>query len=221
MAKILLLEDDLALKQSLSAILMHQQHQVLSCSTIARFEGLLDKNCFDLLILDRHLKDGDVYQSLAGLNLKNKPSRTLIISQSADKNFKSTAFDLGSNDVLAKPFALQEFYLRVKNLLSLVKESSNKIYKLGQLSYFPKFGVLKNGSSEQVFRPRENMIFAYLFRQRGQIVSASDIINYIWQDTFLPNKNTIEVYIRRIRSKLMENKDKLQTIRGVGYRLKW
>lgn len=221
MAKILLLEDDLSLKQTLSSILKHHQHQLFICSTIKRFEELLAVHCFDLLILDRQVKDGDAYSYLTYLNLKTKRTRCLIISKITTKEHRVMGFNLGGNDILSKPFSLEEFYLRVNNLLNLAKNVTYKVYKFGKLLYYPKLGVIQNGSLQNIFRPKEKAIFALLYRNRGQILTIENIIDYVWQHTLAPKKNTLEVYVRRVRLKLFDQASNLETIRGIGYRLRF
>ncbi len=221
MAKILLLEDDLSLKKTLSDVLKHHQHQLFVCSTIKRFEELLEDHCFDLLILDRQVKDGDAYSCLTYLNLKTKKTRCLIMSKTKTQEHRVMGFNLGGNDILLKPFSLEEFYLRVNNLLNLEKNIFCKTHKFGKLLYHPKLGIIQNGSTQNIFRPKERAVFDLLYRNRGQILTVEDIINYVWQHTLAPKKNTLEVYIRRIRSKLFNQGSNLETIRGIGYRLKF
>lgn len=219
MNKILLAENDISLQNTLRNYLQTSGHQVLVVSSLDRLSQLISNHNFDLLILDRFLNDGDLYTYLPYLSLNQLKARSLIISQNNDLEHKIKGFDLAVNDFLPKPFSLDEFHLRVLNLLSLEKIYQAEQINIGALTYYPETGLLEVSNKQSIFCPKEKILFDCLYRNRQRIVNRDYLINSVWGNTLLPKENTLDVYIRRIRQKLFTYGHKLETIRTIGYRL--
>ncbi len=219
MSKILLAENDLNLQAILKSCLQAYGHQVWAVARVSRVMQLLAEINFDLLILDRFLLDGDLYAQLPYLALKHLHARTLIISQENNVTHKIRGFDLAVNDILAKPFTLAEFQLRVKNLLNLEKIYQFNKIQLGSLFYHPDTGLVEDQDLQAIFCPKEKILFDCLYQNRKRIVSRDYLISLAWGNELIPQNNTLDVYIRRIRMKLFTQAKKLETIKRIGYRL--
>jgi DNA-binding response OmpR family regulator len=215
MEKILILETDSSFLSSLSDFLREKGYLISLAQNIERAETLLSKSNFDLFLSERFLSDGDVLELLERLFDRKLFMRTLIFA-SNQSIFNRIAILKLANDFISKPFNLMELHLKIKNLLSLQKIEDSGFIENTSL-------LLKDSvpdSCGNYFRPQELKILDCLFKHKDMVVSYETISAYVWgYKEQLPLKKTINVYIRRIRSKLAPYKLMIKTIKNRGYKL--
>lgn len=215
MKRILLLENDQSYLASLSDFLRDKGYLVSLAQNIERAEVLLGKNIFDLFLSERFLADGDVLELLDRLNDRKLFMRTLVFSPNQSIMSRIAVLKL-ANDFIAKPFNLIELHLKIKNLLSLQKIEDSGFIENSTL-------LLRDSGmndSANYFRPQELKILDCLFKHKDMVVSYETISAYVWgYKEQLPLKKTINVYIRRIRSKLTPYNLMISTIKNRGYKL--
>ena len=132
-------------------------------------------------------------------------------------------FEIGGNDYLKKPFAIDELIVRVRALAGRVSKdrTADATYRLGNYIYSPSAGTLEFAHDTTIkLAARENAVLLHLCRNMGNTVEASDILKELWGDDNFFNLRSLNVYISKLRNHL--SKDPLveiTSIRGVGYRL--
>ena len=215
MEKILILETDQSSLSALSDFLREKGYLISLAQNIARAEILLGKSNFDLLLCDRFLCDGDVLELLDRLHERKLFMRTLVFGSNQSVSNRIAILNL-ANDFIVKPYNLIELYLKIKNLLSL--------QKIEDSGYIENTTLLLRDSeiddSAGYFRPQELKILDCLFKHKNMVVSYETISAYVWgYKEQLPLKKTINVYVRRIRSKLAPYKLIIKTIKNRGYKL--
>lgn len=216
MEKILVLEDDPQLLHLVSKLLVDELYRVTKGDSLSRAKELLKKNNFDLLIVDRVLKDGDSLDLIEEIRKIDPHLRILVFSRKRLVEDRIKTLTL-ADDFLAKPFTGQEFLLKVRNILKRSKSINPAVLKLADDSYL-NYSVIHN-SSNSLLRNKERLILECLLKYSPAVVDYETITAYVWGYAKThPSKKTINVYVRRIRMKLGDLAGRLETIRGQGYR---
>jgi len=215
---ILIVEDDRGLQDLLIDHFI-QKYSVTTTDSVDRACDLIDHNQFDLAIIDRVLTDGDGLDIIAYLKDVQPQSRVIALSRLGRAEQRVTGLESGADDYLTKPFCLAELTIKVKKLLTNVKQQD-------QMSpQKTKYLRLNNHTAELTLpnrvvrlRRREAQILSVLLLYLNQVVSRQMIITSVWQNkSFIPNKTTLDVYIRRLRMRLGDQAGQIITVKGVGY----
>ena len=213
MKKVLILESDKPILYLLSDFLKKQNHLISCAQSIQRAEELLKKDNFDLFLCERILPDGDAISLLDKIKEKNLFMRVLVCSHKKSLIDRIEVLKL-ADDFVAKPFNLIELTLKIKNILSLEKISKQNL--LENSPFLLRDSCSKNNEINH-FRPQEIRILECFFKHKNMVISYETISSYVWgYKEPLPIKKTINVYIRRIRSKLSPI-FKIKTIKNRGY----
>jgi DNA-binding response OmpR family regulator len=212
--KILLLEDELMLNESICEFLEAQGHQVETFVDGLDALKEIKENLYDLLILDINVPGIDGLAFLEEVHKMKIHSPAIYISALVDIEDISRAYDLGCYDYLKKPFHLKELALRIdrvkiSNDMPRVHLRLSKNY-----SYDQEHSLLLFNNEPQTLTKRQSQIIDLLARNRGMVVDFEQFTSYIWTDAFVDNA-TIRAEVNRLKKSLKE--DVIQNIRGMGY----
>lgn len=210
--KILLVEDDEKIVESLKYFLESNNYKVVSTSRISEAKELINDN-FDLLILDVYLPDGNGF-SFYELYVKNLP--TIFLTAKDEEESVVKGLELGADDYITKPFSTKELLARINKIINRNKKTN--IITVKDITFdSDKMTVYKNGV-EVKLSALEIKILALLFSKINKVVTRNEIIDNIWSWTGNDvNDNTVTVYLKRLREKL--DSDIIITIKGIGYRI--
>lgn len=175
-------------------------------------------NDYDIILLDWMLP------SLSGIeicrSLRKEKRTTPIIILTAKDTIKDTVFGLeaGANDYIKKPFSFEELLARVRVQLR-ADNSESPLLKLGDIEMNLDTHQVFRNKTEIPLTQKEFALLEYLMRNKGKVCTRTKIIEHVWDIHFESDTSVIDVYINFLRKKLGLNNDKnfLQTIRGVGY----
>jgi two-component system alkaline phosphatase synthesis response regulator PhoP len=222
--KILIIEDELALQQTIKLNLELENYSVEVCSSGTDAIFIVNRFTPDLILLDVMLPgmDGmEIYKQLRKLNIL-----TPIIFLTAKNNVhdKIEGLKLGADDYITKPFDLEELLLRIQNVLkrnTLIKnEISQFNFKNGEINFSTFQVITKDGITEDLSK-REMALLKLLVDNINKVVSRDEIIDKLWSKDEVSSSRTIDNYILNFR-KLFEHNPKepvhFQSIRGVGYK---
>ncbi|OGY41713.1 MAG: DNA-binding response regulator [Candidatus Buchananbacteria bacterium RBG_13_36_9] len=179
-------------------------------------------NDYDLVILDLRLPD------IYGLEVFKKIRETkedlsiIILTVENEVKKKVEAFDLGANDYLTKPFAIEELTARIRALLNRSKENiTGNILKVADLEMNVKTHEVKRGDKMIDLRHREFDLLQYLMRNVGIVLTRSMILEHVWDMNVDPFTNTVDVHMRYLRKKIDDDfkKKLLKTVHGSGYKI--
>ncbi|RXK03385.1 response regulator transcription factor [Halarcobacter bivalviorum] len=215
--KILLLEDDFMLNEMIGNYLNSTGHKVETTSTGSECLNLLQKEEFDLLILDINVPDIDGFTILETLHKQKREIPTIYISALIDIEDISRAFDIGCYDYLKKPFHLKELTIRINRLLK--NQITPKQHKRLSKSYsFDIESMTLYFNNEPHILPRRQLkIIEVLARNRSLVVDYDMFKEYAYNGDEV-DISTIRSEINRIKKILKE--DFIINIRGSGYMIK-
>jgi two-component system copper resistance phosphate regulon response regulator CusR len=142
-----------------------------------------------------------------------------MLTARATVDDRITGFDAGADDYLTKPFSFRELLARIRALLRRDSQLHPDVLEIADLVVDSASHRVARASKEVQLTAKEYALLEYLARRRGQIVSRAEIAAHVWDDSFDPFSNTIEVYMNRLRKKIDgDHATKLlHTRRGEGY----
>lgn len=209
--KILLVEDNLNIRESLEYSFKVKNINLVSKSNIKDTLDYLENNKVDLIILDVTLPDGngfDLYKN----QIKNMKIPVIFLTARDSEEDIVNALDMGASDYLTKPFRTGELIARINKILNKKTINVKNItYDLNKMCVYKDDKVIN-------LTTLELKILGLLFSNINKVVTRDKIIDSIWEWTGNDvNDNTVTVYMKRIREKL--DSDIIITLKGIGYRI--
>ena len=176
-------------------------------------------NDYDIIILDVLLPQRDGFEVCRELRRRGNSTPVLMLTARAAVDDRLTGFDAGADDYLTKPFSFRELLARIHALLRRDSRLRPDVLEVGDLVVDSASHRVSRGNRDIQLTAKEYALLEYLARRAGQLVSRSEIAAHVWDDSFDPFSNTIEVYINRLRRKVDDNHSVklLHTRRGEGY----
>jgi two-component system, OmpR family, response regulator len=217
--KILVVENDPILTQSLINHCHHKNYDVVTSTTVQKALTYTQESYFDLVIVDRGLDDGDGLTVVEYITDTFPCTRVLICSQTGDVQNRIKGLSAGADNYVPKPFSFTELSLKIEKLLAVEKLSLEESLHAGKITVYPDSGKVVIDTKVCYLRKREHQILTCLVKHRKRVVSRDTLISYIWGNSeHIPAYSTLDVYIRRIRIAIGKEYGKLiKTVRGFGY----
>lgn len=220
--KILLIEDEVKISRFLELELKHEGYQVEQA-----YDGRtgLEKalsGTFDLIILDIMLPSINGLEVLRRIR-KGSNTPVLMLTAKDETMDKVMGLDMGADDYITKPFAIEELLARIR--VALKRKTSTINHDLLQLSEL-KLDVTQHSvtfKDEPIeLTKREFDLLQYLLENKNIVLTRERILETVWGYDYTGDTNVVDVYIRYLRSKIDDRFDKklIHTVRGVGYLLK-
>jgi len=183
---------------------------------------LAEVNTYDLIIIDIMLPDIDGIQVCSRLRSKKITTPILMLTARDSIKDKVSAFNIGCDDYLTKPFAFEELIARVGALLKRERKNISSVLKVEDLELDQISHKVKRAGKEILLTSREYALLEYLMINANNVVTRTMISEHVWHEDFDSFTNVIDVYIRYLRNKIDKDfKNKLiHTVHGVGYVLK-
>lgn len=176
-------------------------------------------NSYDLFILDINLPKKDGFEVCRELrdNGINQPILMLTARDAIEDRI--SGLDTGADDYLTKPFEFRELLARLRALLRRQNEIRSPQIVIADLIIDTMSRTVQRNGKHIELTAKEYSLIEFLAMNKGKVVGREEISEHVWDDTFDPFSNLIEVYIRRLRTKLDEGFDVqlIQTRRGSGY----
>lgn len=220
MQRVLLLEDNQTLADTIAYSLGSRDLRVHAVPSLDQAYSLLDRYRFDLAIVDRMLEDGDGLELVNYLSQEAAKLKIVIISHKANITEKLIGLRSGAFDYLAKPLHLEELRLKCWKHLQQARLEESARLSCGNIQLQLETGLMQIGKRKQQLRKREAEILACLIRHQNYVVSRDKIISRVWTMVDeIPLHSTLDVYIRRLRLKMGKERERLQTVRGYGFKL--
>ena len=221
MTKILLVEDDSLIVSNLTEFLSSEGFFVKSASGQKGALEILEREKFDIVLLDISLSDGNGFAVCSAI--KEEFSLPVIfLTASGDEYSTVTGFNLGADDYISKPFRPRELVMRIKNILRLTGNIGTVI-KIENLEVDTEKGIALKDGKDLYLSALEYRLLLVFLNNRGSVLSRAYLLESIWDiaGEFV-NDNTLTVYIKRLREKIEsdpQNPEIIKTSRGLGYKV--
>lgn len=216
--RILLVEDEEGVANFIKKGLVEEHYAVDLAVDGEEGKALVLANQYDLIILDIMIPGINGIELCKEIRQKKIQTPILMLTAKDSVKDKVAGLDSGADDYLTKPFSFEEFIARIRALLrrrqDALVELRHKDLRIDVLSH-----RVFAGEDEVVLRPKEYAILVYLVRNRGRVLSRTQIIENVWGYDFNPNTNIVDVHIKSLREKIGQfvSPDFIRSVRGTGY----
>lgn len=215
--KILLLEDDVALSDTIKQFLIHLNYEVSQAFDALEAEDILYEQHIDLMLLDIKVPYQNGFDFLSDLRKKGNDTPAIFITSLHSVDDVTRGFDVGGDDYIRKPFALKELKARIESLLKRQFGSHDeKIMISKTLGFDPSNLVLSENNKEIKLKNKEVKLLKLFLTHPGKLLNKSEIFEALWEFNEEPNNGSLRTYIKVLRSHL--GKETIQTVKNVGYR---
>lgn len=218
--RVLFVEDDPSIAMGLEYSLTQEGYDICVCRQVSEALEALDRETFDLCLLDVTLPDGTGYE-ICRKAKKREETAVIFLTACDDEENVVMGLDMGADDYITKPFRIRELLSRMKSVLRRYKKTENGVQNLqfGPITISPlQAKVYKNGE-ELMLTAMEYRLLLTLAQAEGKVLTRNQLLESLWDvGGDYVNDNTLTVYIKRLREKLGEE-ELIHTVRGMGYRL--
>jgi two-component system OmpR family response regulator len=217
--RVLVVEDDVRAAETVRRMLVSDGWSVVIARDGA--DGLWQgtENEFDVIVLDIMLPKLNGYQVIKELRAQQVWTPVLMLSAKDGEYDQAEALDYGADDYLVKPFSVIVLKARLRALLRRGGKERPAVLTAGTLTLDPSdHGVSRHGQPLKL-TPREYSVLEFLMRNKGRVVTKTQIMQAIWDDNYDGDVNIVEVYIRYLRKRIDVpfGLNSIRTVRGSGY----
>jgi len=216
MSRILVVEDEARIASFLHRALTSCGFEVVCAPNGQAALEACEREPYDLVLLDLLLPGLDGFSFLERVYELRPEQEVLVLSALSDVESKVRCFELGAADYVTKPFVLAELVARIRTRVRHSRAFAGKRFLEGgplRLDLHRRIALTKGTRIE--LSTREFHLLEYLMRKDGDVCTREELLASVWGFTFDPGTNVVDVYVRRLRSKLGD--DVIETVRNVGY----
>ena len=172
---------------------------------------------YDAMILDVMLPGLSGYEVVRRLRAEQRWLPVLMLSAKDGEYDQADGLDCGADDYLTKPFSYVVLLARLRALLRRGAPRRPTVLTVGDLRLDPARRRVTRADAEVVLTSREYALLDYLMRRAGEVVSKTELLDHVWDASVDTAPNAVEVYVGYLRRKI--GRERLETVRGAGYRL--
>lgn len=217
---ILIVEDDRFILEGLILSLKDEGFELVSASSFKEASALIEEklNRMELILLDVTLPDGsgfDLFQMIR----RRSDVPILFLTAIDDEIHKVMALEQGADDYITKPFHIRELIARMRAVMRRYKGNETTLIRIGDNKIDLTRGKIWQNGQEVILTAMEYKLLLIFVNNRTQLLTRDQILDTLYDDLGeYVSDNTLTVYIKRLRDKL--GTDFIETVRGIGYRLK-
>jgi hypothetical protein len=217
MKKILIVEDDIELSKELKLLLEQNGYQAEAISNFSNTKQQILESNSDLVLLDINIPNENGEYLLKEIRKVSNVPIIMVTSRNTELD-EVVSMSYGADDYITKPYNPTILLLHIEALFKRIEKNSPRLrYRHIQLNL--EKGTIETENEEITLSKNELMIFTYLLKNQGKIVTREDIMNYLWDTEEFIDDNTLTVNINRLRKRLLDVGlgDCIETRRGQGY----
>jgi heavy metal response regulator len=220
--RVLLIEDEPKVSRAVARGLMAEHFAVDIASDGKMGLELADTYEYDLVILDLMLPNIDGTTVLRRVRRKDSGVPILILTARDTVADKVRNFEAGTDDYLTKPFAFAELLVRIKALLRRGTANQSSTVQVEDLELDRLSQRVRRAGKRIDLTLKEYSLLEYLMSNAGRVLSRAMIIEHVWDQRFDGLNNVVDVFVRRLRSKVDDAHERklIHTVRGVGYSIR-
>ena len=220
--RILIVEDEVKMAGLLRRGLLEEGHAVDVATTGGEALVRAGATEYDAILLDVMLPGGDGFQVCRQLRRQGVWSPVLMLTARDGVEDRVAGLDTGADDYLTKPFSFAELLARLRALARRGAVERPALLEVGDLRLNPATRQVWRGGTEIHLSVKEFALLETFMRRPGQVLSRFDLLEHAWDYAYENRSNVVDVYVRYLREKIDRPFDRasLETVRGVGYRLR-
>lgn len=220
--KILVVEDEILLNNSLGVFLSHEGYIHEFSNTIALADEKIELYNYDIVLLDLGLPDGDGTKLIEKIKRKSKTTGIIIISARNALDDRIKGLEKGADDYLMKPFHLSELNARIKSLFRRLNFDGEKTYTFNELTInHDDMKVCVHGKELELTKKEFNLL-SYFISNKNRVMTKITIGEHLWGDYIdsVDSLDFIYTHIKNLRKKLLQAgcNDYIKNVYGVGYK---
>ena len=222
-AKILIIEDEIAVREMLTFTLKNNGFETFEAGNSEEALNIVSKNNINLIILDWMLpgKAGiDIARSLRA-SIETKELPIIMLTAKSEESDKIMGLESGADDYITKPFSPKELIARIKALLRRsAPQTDMEVVIFGSINLNPMTHKVKDGDKNIILGPTEFNLLHFFMTHPERVYSRAQLLDFVWGTNVYVEERTVDVHILRLRKSLESETSKyIQTVRGAGYRL--
>lgn len=177
---------------------------------------------YDVIVLDLMLPDIDGFEVCRRIRAADRGASVLMLTARDAVEDRVRGLDAGADDYLTKPFAFPELLARVRALVRRAPQERPPVLVVDDLTLDPATKTVERGTTTLSLTPKEFALLEYFMRYPGEVLTRTRLIDHVWDFAYDGDSNVVEVYVRYLREKIDRpfKRDTIETVRGVGYRLR-
>ena len=222
MSRILVVEDDPDIAELIRHYLQKNGHTIDLSATGRGVVSRLRADPADLVILDLMLPevDGLVICQAIRNDLKLSATPIIVLTARGDEADRVAGLELGADDYVTKPFSPKELSARVTALLRrTARPAAGSVMRYGGISIDSERHAVTSHGEDVRLTAKEFLLLQYLLQHRGRVLSRDLLLTDVWGYHYTGGTRTVDVHIRRLREKLPELVDAIETVKQFGYKL--
>lgn len=219
--KILVVDDEVNIRNVIKEYAKFEGYEVEEAGNGMQAVEICKEKDFDIIIMDVMMPKLDGFSAIKEIR-KNKNIPVLMLSARGEEYDKLFGFEIGIDDYVVKPFSPKEVMARVAAITSRAKNNSKtkkedkyvfeglEIDMLGRV-------VIVDGEKKEL-TPKEYDLLVYLIKNKNIALSREKILNEVWGYDFFGEDRTVDTHVKMLRNSIGKYRDKITTIRGMGYK---
>ena len=219
--RLLVIEDERKIARVITESLKREKYAVDAAYDGEEGFNLADSQPYDLLIVDRMLPGLEGAEIVKKLRENGKNMPILFLTALSTTEDKTLGLDVGADDYLTKPFAIDELLARVRALLRRPPIQQPDILQIDDLKIDKQQQTVTRAGKIIDLTSKEYALLEYLMQHPNQILSKETLIDHVWDFNADILPNNVEAYIKNLRQKIDKpfKKQLIKTVRGFGYRI--
>lgn len=221
--RVLVVEEDPKERAELMEALRREGHETEAALDLQGARQALTRH-FDAMVLEPSLNDGDGIDLCRQLRREGRSIPLVIVSGRRDPEARIDGLDAGADDYVLKPYHLGEVVARVRSILRRAGRRPSGGFAR-HLDLWVDLERVEAGRGDRVLKlkPREFDLLSFLVRHPGRAWTRTELLDQVWGHDFTGDERTVDLHVRRLRSKLGDaggNSDHIETVWSVGYRMR-
>mgnify|MGYP000195304301 CR=1 FL=1 len=220
--KILLAEDEEALSQVYKAALEHQGYEVDQAFNGQEAVDLAAQNAYQVMIMDIMMPIKTGIEALKEIRSSGDRTHVIMLTAMAEIDDRVTGLDAGADDYVTKPFGMMELVSRIKAVLRRTQKDTQDpqdVIVLGDIEMNTKKHEVTADGEVVTLTLKEYELLKRLMKNPNIVMTRDCLLEDIWGYDFDGETRTVDVHVRTLRQKLGKSGEKIETVRGVGYRM--
>jgi two-component system OmpR family response regulator len=220
--RVLVVEDEAKMASLLRRALEREGYAVDVAGTGEDALWLGTENDYDAVVLDVMLPPPDGFEVCRTLRTRGRWAPVLLLTARDAVEDRVAGLDAGADDYLAKPFSFAELYARLRALTRRGARERPATLTVGDLVLDPAAHLVCRGGRPVELSPKEFALLELFMRHPGEVLTRTQMLEHVWDFAYDGRSNVVDVYVRYLREKVDRpfGRESIETVRGVGYRLR-